>query len=244
MAVTRSLEARGVAALGAALVVAGCAVGVPAALTHARARAAWEQMSARLLANDPHYDAARSDALYEEVLEALEGVQLGSRLGGPGLALLAVGLAGLRPRTRAKGREPALLRVLAATLADGALGAALLVTGAWLAAGSSSRALATALPALGAGIVLALLASTLARGATPGMRIARVSATHAAEPPRPLRALGAALLTLPAAALAAVCAPVLVPLALTGRRTGAFARAAHTALTGVDITRPRPRPRP
>ena len=235
MAVTRALEARLSAGLGAALVVAACAVGVPAALAHARARAAWQDMSARLLANDPRYDARRSDALYDEVLSALDGVRLGSRLGGPGLALFAVGLASLGARRRPRGGAPRPLRVLLATLADGALAGCLLGAVAWLAAASSDRALATAAPSLAPGLVVALLAASLARGASPGMRLASLGVGRDGDPPRPIRALAAALLALPAAGLAAAASPILVVLARGGRQTGAFARAAHLALTGLEI---------
>jgi len=172
---------RGVLVVGGALLAAGIAATVSGVHGHVDARAAWLAEAARQ--GRPSYDASASDAAYHRSREAWDRAGLGGRLVGLGALVFLLGIGRERPRSLA---APSAGRLRASHLLDVALTA--LPLGVLLLDDGESaalHALRLGLPSFAAAPWVAL-----ARGASPGMRALRLTATNVG-----LRALPAALLS-------------------------------------------------
>ncbi|UJR78832.1 hypothetical protein [Sandaracinus amylolyticus] len=206
-------------AIGAAL-IATVAVGIEVA-SYESARAVWSAERARL--GSAQYDAARSDAAYVEV-EARRGhTRRASEIAAVAI-VIAASLAGGTGDARRGTSSRLLLASVADVLVLGVLIAIAIVVPGSIASLAIADALARILPA----IALALPIALLARGASPGMRVARL----AIDPPRPLRAV-LTIVLLPIVAPWIVLAAL--PLAIVARRRDVRVSlvAPHLALAGI-----------
>lgn len=234
---TRRQQSLGVALVGLALLGVWGSTLARASADHAGARAEWSQMSARLLANEPGYDAQRSDILYEESDAALARVRRSAPIAAAGLMLLLVGatslLGGRRTPKMMDGASD--FRVLLATVVDAAIVGGGWVGLGWLLYEVEPTPLGTALHAAIPILVLTVVASPLSAGASPGQWLMRTRAlTRSGTRPYALQTLLASVLV-PAAGLFAFLALLSPPLrhdALVGP---------HLAAAGLVTHRLRPR---
>lgn len=224
----RGAQRAGVVILGVALM--WLAVDLVA---HGVRQAAWSAVRAKL--GTAAYDAAQSDHLYDAVYAAREALRRDATILGLVLLALASCAPASRPRAPLGERVPSPLRRLGATLCDGAL-LALVAAGLALATHaadrSGSEALAALLGRLTPLVPLAVFALLVRRQLVPS---AWLAPPHSARGPG--STLARALVTLPAAALALLLAPLTVVLALRRPTLSAWLVAPHEALLGPPWSR-------
>lgn len=185
---------------------------VSSAVAHLEAREQWGVQSALLAADDPSYDAERSDAYYIESEEELQSVGHWSPVTMAGALLFVLFFESRMSRRDLSRDKPATpLRILLGSVLDG-----LLVTLTWVGFSSvlaelEPLVLRTVLSSCLPIILLSLLAVPLGAGATPGMTFVRIRvAANGGLRPGPFAALVASFFAPAAAALA--LPPLLVPL--------------------------------
>jgi len=119
-------------ALGGLGIAAGLALGLPALVTHAEARAAWA--AERADQGSDGYDARRSDRFYAESRDAWRRAGLAGQLLGGGLLLFTLGA--VRPREPGA-QSASRSRASSAAALDAVVGAGVLAA-AWVDAGESA----------------------------------------------------------------------------------------------------------
>lgn len=183
---------RALFAAGAAILLLGLALGAAEAHSHAVTRSDYEAESARLSEGDPAYDAARSDALYEALLEHRAHTAWAGRLGALGWILLALLLS--QPRSIPGLELASVRRALLMSVVDAAMVGSLFVSSSVV-----ESALGPGLAGWGAllatqlgGLAVAVAWATTSSGVGLGARLAGVRVTRAdAASPGPWRGLAA-----------------------------------------------------